>query len=423
MNDLCTDTGFANVNKHGEQLCGDHVEIIHSQLDSADSQKSGEQTVMVLADGLGSGVKANILSTLTSKILSTMIASSLSVEECVNTIASTLPICKVRQIAYSTFTIVRISDNLEAEIIQYDNPHVILLRDGKNFEYQETAEIISDKGGDDSNENFTSSGSFMSGVQVKKIIYKTKLRVQEGDTFIAFSDGAIHAGIGKTLNFGWQRPDIIKFMEETYSPDYTAKTISSHLLNKCVELYGGDPGDDTTVSTVKVRRRRPINLLIGPPANPKDVMKMMALFFAKEGKHIVCGGTTSTLASEFLRKPLEVGFPLYSDPDIPPTAKIEGVDLVTEGVITVHRVLEYAQNHLKDNDDYILWSTGEDGASQIARLLFEEATDINFYVGKAINAAHQNPDLAIGFSIKMRLVDELASCLKEMGKHIKVSYF
>jgi hypothetical protein len=150
---------------------------------------------------------------------------------------------------------------------------------------------------------------------------------------------------------------------------------------------------------------------------------MMSLFFSKEGKHIVCGGTTSTLAAEFLHKVMDMGFPVYEDPEIPPTAKIEGVDLVTEGVITIHRVLEYARDYLMTNDNYSLWNGGRDGASQIARLLFEEATDINFYVGKAINPAHQNPGLPIGFSIKMRLIDELAECLKKMGKQIKVSYF
>jgi hypothetical protein len=115
--------------------------------------------------------------------------------------------------------------------------------------------------------------------------------------------------------------------------------------------------------------------------------------------------------------------PKYEDPEIPPTANIEGVDLVTEGVITIHRVLEYAQDYLKGNEKYAYWNTGKDGASRIARLLFEEATDINFYVGKAINPAHQNPGLPIGFSIKMRLIDELAACLKGMGKQIMVSYF
>lgn len=111
------------------------------------------------------------------------------------------------------------------------------------------------------------------------------------------------------------------------------------------------------------------------------------------------------------------------DPEIPPIAKIEGVDLVTEGVITISRVLEYAKNFLEDNSSYSQWGYKRDGASLIARMLFEEATDINFFVGRAINPAHQNPNLPINFNIKMRLVEELSECLKQMGKRIKVSYF
>jgi hypothetical protein len=388
--------GFVNLNKYGEQLCGDHVEIV---------PQDDKLTVMVLADGLGSGVKANILSTLTAKIIATMMANYLTVEDCVDTIAAALPICKVRQIAYSTFTIIRISDSQEAEIIQYDNPQVILLRQGKNFDYPKTAETIGD----------VSAG--------QKTIYKTRIKIREDDTFIAMSDGAVHAGVGRRLNFGWQRENIIQFMEGLYNREYTAKILSSMLLDKCYSLYGGEPGDDTTICTVKIRRRRPVNLLIGPPLSPADVPKMMSLFFSKEGKHIVCGGTTSALAAEFLGKPLETGIPAYVDPEIPPTANISGVDLVTEGVITIHKVLEYARDYIKDNDLYARWNSGEDGASGIARLLFEEATDINFFAGKAINPAHQNPGLPISFSIKMRLIDELAACLKEMGKRIKVSHF
>jgi hypothetical protein len=396
VRNLCTDAGFVNLNKYGEQLCGDHVEIVNGET----------HTIMVLADGLGSGVKANILATLTAKIISTMMANDLSVEDCVSTIAATLPVCRERHIAYSTFTIIRVAGQADAEIIQYDNPHVILLRNGKNFDYPRIAETMGD----------------VTSVH-KRVIYKSKIKLREDDTFIALSDGAVHAGVGKSLNFGWQRADIIKYTEELYNRDLTAKTLSALLLSKCYELYGGRPGDDTTICTVKIRERRPINLLIGPPASPGDAMKMMALFFAKEGKHIVSGGTTSALAAEFLRKPLVAGLPKYIDPAIPPTASIEGVDLVTEGVITISKVLEYAKDYIKDNENYFRWNTGEDGASRIARLLFEEATDINFYVGRAVNPAHQNPDLPIGFSIKMRLIDELAVCLKEMGKQIKVSYF
>ena len=150
---------------------------------------------------------------------------------------------------------------------------------------------------------------------------------------------------------------------------------------------------------------------------------MMSLFFSKEGKHIICGGTTSSLAAKFLGKELDVSMPVYVDPEIPPIAKIEGVDLVTEGVVTISKVLEYAKDYIKDNELYTQWSYKKDAASLIARMLFEEATDINFYVGRAVNPAHQNPKLPIGFNIKMRLVEELSECLKQMGKRIKVSYF
>ena len=108
---------------------------------------------------------------------------------------------------------------------------------------------------------------------------------------------------------------------------------------------------------------------------------------------------------------------------MPPTAEIEGVDLVTEGVITINKVVEYAKDAIGENRLYEKWSFGHDGACMICRLVFEEATDINFFVGRAVNPAHQNPDLPINFNIKMNLVEELSSCLKKMGKRIKVSYF
>ena len=252
MNNLCVDLGWRSINKYGEQLCGDRVQIVEPSADSV---------VMVLADGLGSGVKANILSTLTSKIISTMMASNMTLENCVQTIADTLPVCDVRKVAYSTFTIIRMEHNEYAELIQYDNPLVILLRDGKNYDYEKTAMEI---GG--------------------KTIYKSKIKLQENDTFITTSDGAIHAGVGMSLNFGWQRENIIEFMEMIYDKEFTAKTLATILLDECNKLYGYQPGDDTTVSVMKVRQRRQVNLMIGPPTDPADDEKMMGLFFSKEGK-------------------------------------------------------------------------------------------------------------------------------------------
>ena len=389
MNNLCADIGWKSINHEGEELCGDHVEIIERDEDS----------IIVLADGLGSGVKASILSTLTSKILSTMMANDIPLEECVSTIAATLPICKVRGLACSTFTIIHIIDNAVAELIQFDNPHIILIRDCEICEYPENEVTIDNKK-----------------------IYKSTIKLQENDIFIAMSDGCPHAGIGRVFNFGWKREDIAEYMKTFAHVGYTAKTLSTMLVDECNRQYDFKPGDDTTSVVVRIRRRSPVNMLFGPPRNRDDADRMMSLFFSKEGKHIVCGGTTSSIAAQYLGKPLRASL-CFERSDIPPMGEIEGVDLVTEGVITVSKVLEYARDALDKNDLYEEWSYQHDAASSICRLLFEEATDINFFVGRAVNPAHQNPDLPINFNIKMNLVDELSECLKKMGKKVKVIYF
>ena len=341
-NHLCADIGYMSLNHAGEQLCGDHIEIAGTDENS---------TVIVLADGLGSGVKASILSTLTSKIISTMLAAGLRLEDCVETIAATLPVCSNRGIAYSTFTIIRLVNNERAEIIQYDNPAVILLRDGKSCELATSMQTVGEKR-----------------------IYRSDITLRENDIFIAMSDGVVHAGVGGVYNFGWRREDIARYMETFWHVGFTAKTLTTILLQETNRLYDGKPGDDATVCTVRIRPRVPMNLLCGPPSSRDDNEKMMSLFFGKEGKHIICGGTTSTIAANYLQKPLVANLD-FPDPEIPPTATISGVDLVTEGVITINRVLEYAKNYLDDNSDY------------------------------------------------ERLIEQLSDCLMKMGKRIKTSYF
>lgn len=390
MNDFCADIGFKSINHYGEQLCGDHVDIV---------EENENSTVIVLADGLGSGVKASILSTLTSKIISTMLAEGLKIEECVSAIAATLPVCSTRGVAYSTFTIIRLIDNDSVELIQYDNPPVLMIRDGERYDYPKTEMSIDGKK-----------------------IFKSLIRLKEDDVFVAMSDGCPHAGIGTAYNFGWKYDDIAEYMEMLVPVGYTAKTLSTMLIDEVNKLYGSRPGDDATACVIKIRKRVPMNMLFGPPANRDDCEKMMSLFFSKDGKHIVCGGTTASIAAKWLGKPLKASL-TFERSDVPPIAEIEGVDLVTEGVITVNKVVEYAEDYVGENKLYEQWSMQRDGASLICRLLFEEATDINFFVGRAVNPAHQNPDLPINFNIKMNLVKKLTDALFKMGKKIKVSYF
>jgi hypothetical protein len=390
MNNLCADIDWKSINHEGEQLCGDHIDIVEQDENSS---------VIVLADGLGSGVKASILSTLTSKIISTMMAAGMNLEECVSTIAATLPICSVRGVAYSTFTIIHLLENETVEIIQYDNPCVIFLRNDDIYDYTKNELNI-----------------------CGKKVLKSVVKLQEGDILIAMSDGCPHAGIGIAYNFGWKWEDIADYMKTISLAGYTAKTLATMLVDQCNKEYGFHPGDDATACVVKIRKREPMNILFGPPRNRDDCDRMMSLFFSKEGKHIICGGTTSSIAAKYLGKPLRASL-TFERSDVPPIAELEGVDLVTEGVITINKVIEYAKDVLDKNELYEQWSINHDGASLICRMLFEEATDINFYVGRAVNPAHQNPELPITFNIKMNLVEELSACLKQMGKRIKVSYF
>lgn len=384
------DIGYASVNKFGEQLCGDHVELAETEAGDA---------VLALADGMGSGVKANILSTLTGKILATMLAGGMPVEDCVLTLADTLPVCQVRGVAYSTFTALSVSDGREVEILQYDNPHVILLRGGRYHPIPEKKNEIDGK-----------------------TIYRTRLALREGDVFFAMSDGVEHAGVGQLMNFGWRRQDIIRFLESRFQANLNARELSRMLVDECNRLYGYRPGDDTTVAVLRVCARQQVNLVIGPPEHPEDDTRQMSEFFAQPGKHIVCGGKTASIAARFLQKPIDTRLE-YIDAEIPPTARIEGVDLVTEGVITMGRVLEYARDCLEDGEDTDVWREGEDGASQIARLLFDEATEVVLFVGRAVNPAHQNPDLPISFNIKMHMMEELSACLVKMGKRVRTVYF
>lgn len=389
MRNVFLEDGFVSLKKYGEELCGDRVMTITDDCYST----------IVLSDGLGSGVKANILSTLTAKILVTMMAQGMPISECVTTIANTLPVCKERQVAYSTFTILQVDKGGDAYLVQFDNPDAIFLRGGRHVDYDYTSRTIAGKE-----------------------IHESSLKVRTGDMFVLMSDGVIHAGVGQSLNFGWQHENVVEYAEKHYAPDMSAKSLAAQIVGACRDLYLGVPGDDTTIAALKVREREVVNLMIGPPADRADDARVCQLFFSKEGKKIVCGGTTSNMVSRFLGQPLVPELD-YADPSVPPIARIEGVDLVTEGVITIGKVLETAQAYWSVSDSDIDWKHKRDGASRICKLIFEEATDINFFVGRAVNPSHQNPDLPININIKMRLIEDLAECLKRMGKKVKLNFY
>lgn len=386
---IFVDADYASLNKYGEELCGDNVEIVRHE----------DSIIIVLADGLGSGVKANILATLTSKIIGTMLSLGSSIDEAVETIANTLPVCTERNLAYSTFSILQIFESGEGYLVEFDNPSVIRLQKGKYVPLDEKEREINGR-----------------------VIKESRFNVSPDDVIVLISDGAVHAGVGQCLNLGWQWENVKEYIEKIYKKDMSAKSISKILLSVCDNLYANIPGDDTTVVSVKIKNCLRVNVMIGPPLKKEMDEEVIKKFMEEDGKKVVCGGTTSQIVSRLTGKEIETSFN-YIDPTIPPTAKIEGIDLTTEGVLTMFKVLEYAENYVSSqNINNYADLNKQDGASRLAKLLIEESTLVHFYVGRAINPAHQNPEFPLNLGMKLKLVDSLAKCLKSLGKKVIVDY-
>ncbi len=380
------DSGYTSLNKKGEELCGDRVEFT----------RSGDYLTAVLCDGMGSGVKANILATLSSKILCTMLSAGVGVKDCIETLIASLPVCKVRNVAYATFSVCHINDDGKGELLEFDNPAAILLRDGEATDLDREKSVI-----------------------CGKTVYTTHLDLRENDAIVITSDGVEHAGIGMLLNFGWERPQIKDFLKRAVKSGMSARAISATLAGECNELYMNEPGDDTTVMGIKVRRIAPTSVFVGPPIKKEDDAEYVKDFMALPGKKAVCGGTSSQIVARQLGKEVKTSFD-FPDRDIPPIGFIDGIDLTTEGVITIRRVLELSDKYL-DAHDYGSKSLDKrDGATLLAKLLFEDSTEVNFFVGQSINEAHKG--LPIETTMKLKLIDHLAENLKHMGKRVTVRY-
>lgn len=388
---IFVDASYSSLNRSKEELCGDKVEII----------RNNDSVIIVLADGLGSGVKANILATLTSKIIGTMLSMGANIDEAVETIVNTLPVNKERGLAYSTFTILQIFENGESYLVEFDNPSLIRLVKGKYTSVKKQQRIINDK-----------------------IINECRFKVNMDDMLILISDGAVHAGVGHSLKLGWQWDNIKNYTERIYWKNMTSNAVSKLILAVCSNLYDNEPGDDTTVVTIKIRKKENVNVLIGPPVDRNMDNYVVDKFLESDGKKVVCGGTTAQIISREAGRKININLN-YIDQDMPPTATIEGIDLATEGILTMSKALEYAkrysdaQNNIGDFIDIYK----QDGASRLAKILLEESTSVHFFVGRAINPAHQNPDFPLNFGMKLNLVSEMIKCLESMGKSVAVEYF
>lgn len=386
------DVSWKSLNKQGEELCGDKVEVLRTK----------DSDIVILADGMGSGVKANILATLTSKILGTMLREGATIESCVETVAKTLPICKVRKVAYATFSILQIFHSGKAYLAEFDNPSCVFIRDGKIVDYPyEIREIEGKK------------------------VHEYRFQVKKNDCFILMSDGVIYAGAGSILNLqGWTWEAMSEYTLKCTKKTLSASRLAVMLSQACDELYEEKPGDDTTVAVARVIERRVVSIFTGPPAKKEDDERAVRDFMHAEGKKVVSGGTSANVVARVLGKEVVTKIDT-ADPDVPPMAVIDGIDLVTEGVLTLGKSLKLLKKYARGEFDAEFFDEldTDNGASRLARLLIEECTELNLFVGTAVNAAHKETELNFELSMRQNLVEQLVRTAEEMEKKVTVRYY
>ena len=388
--EIYVDAAYESLNHHGEELCGDKVEFVRQE----------NSFVAVLADGLGSGVKANILSTLTSKIIATMLLGGARLTDAIETIAGTLPVCRERDIAYSTFTIIRVMPDGMCTVAEFDNPLVTLFRKNQILDLERVPMSIDDK-----------------------TVYHSSFKAENGDMLVGFSDGVVHAGVGKLLDLGWQYDNIVKFVSENISHDISPVEMCSRILNAVDALYMGEIGDDSTVCAIRFKESNPVTIMIGPPINPELDPIVVDKLVQSRGIKVVCGGTTSQIVSTHTGEQLSVTLN-YENPGIPPAAHLKGIDLVTEGVLTIGKTLDMLKRFpYMDRSEKVIALSKKDAASRLVRILLEESTEVRFLVGRAINPAHQNPEMPISLGLKLNLIKEMKAELEKIGKIVNIEYF
>lgn len=380
--DIC----HLSLNKKGEELCGDQVKFT----------KTGTKSTIVLSDGLGSGVKASILATLTTEILITMLNADVPLEEVIKTVIGTLPICQVRKIAYATFTIISINHlTNEFKVINFDNPPILYFKKGRIVKLETKIDKILGK----------------------KIQY-SEGTLERGDFIGAISDGILYAGLGDTMNFGWGWDNIAKYMERIFISQATnSRTIIEQVMSETRSLYREKIGDDATFVGVYVRKPNPVMIFTGPPLDITQDELYADRLLNFPGRKVICGGTTGNLVANYMGETIEMDIATMRK-DLPPIGKLKEVDLVTEGILTISKATEILR---KCKGDIARLASDNNGAVLLAREIIE-GDSIYFLVGQQINEFYQNPLLPKNISIRRNLIEDLVQLLRTQQKEVMIEY-
>lgn len=383
------DFGYRSINHYGEEVCGDRVE--HKR------RKDG--FIGVLADGMGSGVKANILSTMGSTILSTMLLGGESVESAVDVVIRSLPVCSERGMNYCTFSVVNIDSSGVAKLVEFDNPQAWIIR----------------------NKQIVQPERALRAMENKKI-WESSLPLVEGDVIVVTSDGAVNAGADNQFSFSWNWDSVASWLCQKAYTMTSARRLASELVEAVNNLYGGKPTDDVTAMVLRVPPEEQVNLMYGPPEYPEDDEFMVHEFMSADGAKIICGGTTSQIVSKILDSPV-VDMPETAADGVPPIAFMADIDLVTEGLLTVTRAGDILERYYSAQSPDFKELDGENGAAILAKLLAEHCTSLRVFIGKARNPGYEGKDVPLDLNMKMKAIDHLCELLEQDGKQVEKYYY
>ncbi|MBN2597160.1 SpoIIE family protein phosphatase [Labilibaculum sp.] len=379
-------------NYAGQSICGD---VFMSR-----KIKEEGRTILVLSDGLGSGVKANVLGTLTASMILNYMKVNKDIRKAAEVIMKTLPVCSKRKASYSTFTIVEIECDGETRIIRYDSPECLILRGLESF----TPDC----------EELRLSGDHNQG----KVLYSYRFMAQKEDRIVFCSDGVTNSGMGSTRwPFGWGFDNLDAYVKGLVrrQPFLSARQLGAAVVDRACANYGNKPKDDTSCGVLYFREPRNLLICTGPPYEKSKDAQLAKQVVEFVGKKVVCGGTTAGIISREIQAPIEVELTI-TDSELPPISHINGIDLVTEGILTLGKVYRLLKNH-KQN-----FSLQHGPADQLVRVLLE--SDKIFIInGTKINVAHQDPNLPMELEIRRTVVKNIVALLEEKFlKEVDLSY-
>lgn len=391
---------------------GNFIEVSHFQLHKygqgaggdtflSQKQESDGRVITVLSDGLGSGIKAGVLSTLTATMAMKFVASDIPIKRAAAIIMNTLPVCSERGISYATFTLVDIEPNSTIHIMEYDNPEYLLVRDGRVVILKKEAISIEHR-------------SRKSAASREVILHYSDFYAHPGDRLLFFSDGVTQSGMGSSAYpLGWGAAHVEAFVLEKLSKqgEMSARELARLIVQQAQLHDGSRAKDDITCGVIYFRYPRDLLIMTGPPINPEHDKQLALDFKSSLGRKIVCGGTTANILARQLGTPLTLQL-MNIDPIIPPISTMDGADLVTEGIITLGSVAEILERGALPGSSKRIEYERENGASKIVDLLLE-SDRITFVVGTKINDAHQDPKMPVELEIRRNVVKKIRRLLTE----------